>query len=77
MGDTVTIRFNKEEKELFKNAAKLYNCSISSMIKRLAIEKLEDDIDIKAVKEFEDKIKTNKTSVHPINELWKELDLND
>lgn len=77
MKDTVTIRFNEDEKVMFENAAKLYNCSISSMIKRLAIEKIEDEIDLEIVRKYE-KAKENGTlKTRPINELWKELGLDD
>lgn len=76
-GDTVTLRLNKEEKELFESVAKMYDCSISSAIKRLAIEKIEDDIDLEAIRKFENKEKTGKTKIRPIEELWKAMDDND
>ena len=76
-GDTVTIRLNKEEKELFENIAKMYDCSLSATIKRLAIEKIEDDIDLETIRKFEKLEKTGKLKVRPIEELWKEMDEND
>lgn len=76
-GDTVTIRLNKEEKELFENIAKMYDCSLSATIKRLAIEKIEDDIDLETIRKFENKEKIGKTKIRPIEELWKAMDDND
>jgi len=77
MNDTVTIRFNKEEKKLFENVSKLYDCSISTMIKRLAIEKLEDEMDINEIKKYEKTKESGKLKTRPINELWKDLGLDD
>lgn len=77
MPDTVTIRLNKQERVLFENTAKLYNCSTSAMIKKFAIEKLEDEIDLKAIRKFEKDEKDGKLKLKPIDELWKELGFND
>jgi len=77
MNDTVTIRFNEEEKKLFLNTAKLYNCSVSSMIKRLAIEKIEDEMDLNAIKNYEKSKKDGTLKTRSINKLWSELNLDD
>ncbi len=77
MADTVTICFTAEERKRFEDSVKLYNCSVSAMIKRLALEKLEDEMDLKSVNEYES-AKRNKTlKTQPLNELWSELNLND
>lgn len=49
MPDTITVRLNKEEQEYLENSAKLYNCSVSSMVKRMVIERIEDEIDLKSL----------------------------
>lgn len=77
MSDTVTIRFTKEEKKIFENSAKLYDCSISAMIKRLALDKLEDEIDLSSIKEYEVLKKNGKLKTRPINKLWEEVGLDD
>lgn len=73
MADTVTIRFNKEEKKIIADSAKLYDCSVSSMIKRLVLEKLEDDIDLLSIKEYEDLKKKGKLKTRQINKLWEDV----
>lgn len=75
MAKTVTIRLNDEEREVLNNTAKLYDCSISAAIKRLAFEKIEDEIDLQAIKEYEKAKKEGTLKTRPIDELWKELDL--
>ncbi len=71
----VSIRVNDDEKKMLDNASKLYGCNISSMIKRIVFEKLEDDYDLKIVKEYQNEKKKNTLKTRPIEELWKELDL--
>lgn len=77
MPDTVTIRFNKEEKKLFESAAKLYDCSVGAMIKRLAIEKLEDEMDFASIQRYENDKLENKLKVRPIEDFWSELDIDE
>lgn len=77
MNDKVTIRLNIEDKKLFENISKLYDCSISATIKRLAIEKLEDEIDINEIKKYEKTKESGKLKTRPINRLWKNLCLDD
>ena len=77
MAETVTIRLNKEERLIFEEASKMYGCSISSAIKRLAMEKLEDELDLQSIYEYEQLKKENKLVINPIEKLWSDLDLND
>lgn len=77
MNDTVTIRFTKEEKKIISESAKLYDCSVSAMIKRLCLEKLEDEMDLMFIKEYEDLKKKGKLKTRPISALWKEAGFDD
>ena len=77
MPDTVTIRFTKEEKKIIENSAKLYDCSVSAMIKKLLLEKLEDEMDLSSIKEYEQLKKNGKLKTRPINKLWEEVGLDD
>lgn len=77
MNDTVTIRFSKEEKKIISDSAKLYDCSVSSMIKRLCLEKLEDDMDLMSIKEYEELKRNGKLKTRPISSLWKEVGIDD
>ena len=79
MGKTVTIRLNDEESKFFEEGAALYKGSLSSIIKRLAIEKLEDEYDLAIAADYEKRKKNGKLVLHPIEELFDELgiDYND
>lgn len=47
------------------------------MVKRMVIEKIEDEIDFNAVKKFENLEKTRKLKLRPIEKLWEEIGIND
>lgn len=47
------------------------------MVKRMVIEKIEDEIDFNAVKKFENLEKQGKLKLRPIEKLWEEIGIND
>ena len=74
---TISLRVNEEEKGVLENAAKLYGCGLSSIIKKLVFEKLEDDHDWKIVEEHEKEKANGTLETRPIEELWKEIGFED
>ena len=54
MPKTITIRLNEEEELMMDKLSKMYNCGISTAIKRLALEKLEDEYDKSIALKFEE-----------------------
>ncbi len=75
MSSIVSVRINKGEEEILNQAAALYGCGVSSLLKRLALEKLEDDFDLSVVKAYEKEKKAGKLKTYPIETLFKELDI--
>ena len=75
MNSTVTIRLNEKEKELFEKYATIYKGGISTMIKQLALEKLQDEYDLAIAEEFEKDLKEGKARIRPYDELLKETGL--
>lgn len=62
---TISLRINEEEKRLLENASKSYGCSISSMIKKIVFEKLEDEYAISVAEQaYEAYLKNPKTYSH-------------
>ena len=48
----ISVRLNDEEREVLENAARFYRCNLSTLIKRLTFEKLEDEYDMKAASDY-------------------------
>lgn len=45
---TITLRINEEDAQLIRDYAKLHGITVSEFIRRAALEKIEDELDIRA-----------------------------
>lgn len=72
---TITIRLNDEEEKIFTEYAKLYDIPLSTLFKQTLEEKIEDEIDMKIIREYEAKIKNECIEVYDHNEVRKRLGL--
>ncbi len=75
MSAVISIRVSDTEQELLTKASSIYGCGVSSLMKRLVFEKLEDEYDFQIIKEYEHKKEEGTLNTRPIEELWAELDL--
>ena len=75
MAGTITIRLNDAEDAIFDKASVLYGVEKSSLVKQLALEKLEDEYDLKIFEEYEKEKVNGALKTKPIEELWAELGL--
>lgn len=73
----ISVRVTDEEREVLEKAAKLYKGGLSSMIKRLVFEKLEDDYDLKIIEDYEKREKEGKLKIHSYEEMMKLAGLDD
>ena len=72
-----SIRLTATEKALAESYAKLHAISLGEAFKRALFEKIEDEYDIALAEEaYAEYLKDGKQA-KPIEELWKELDLED
>jgi DNA topoisomerase VI subunit A len=69
----ISLRLSKQKKELASNYAKLHGQTLSDVFKKAFFEKLEDEHDLKLIKEFEKKADYLKTFTLP--EVENELGL--
>ena len=71
---TVSVRLNEEDEELIKAYAEMNNMSLSELIRKAIMEKIEDEYDLKsyekAIKEYKRNPKT-----YTLDEAKKELGL--
>lgn len=72
-----SIRLTDTEKSLAESYAKLHGISLGEAFKRALFEKIEDEYDIALAEEaYAEYLKDGKQA-KPIEELWKELDLEE
>ena len=72
MMDTITIRLNKKESQIFKEYAALNNMPLSTLFKKTLEEKMEDVFDMHAIESYENE-DSHETYTH--EELKEDLDL--
>lgn len=85
----ISVRVSAEDKALFQKYAKMHGLSLSEFVRQTVLERIEDEYDLavaeKAMEEFRkdpvtytmDEVEEALGNVRtrPIEELWKELEL--
>jgi len=72
MGTTKTVRFNENDEKLVDAYIKATGKTFSQLVHENIVEKIEDEIDIKAYQEF---LKTDDGTRIPFDAVAKELDV--
>ena len=72
---TLTLRLNKEEEQIFNSISGLYGGKLSTTIKLLALEKIEDEYDLQLIKDFESREEKDEVTLIEFDDLKKEFDL--
>ena len=70
---TTTIRLNKEEEKTFNEYAKLYDMPLSTLFKKSLEEKIENEIDMKSINEYEENLKNEDVEFYDHNQVKKML----
>ena len=68
----ISIRMNDEEKQVLEEAARFYHCNLSTLIKRLTFEKLEDEYDMKVAEEYIKEKEAGTLELTSFDDLLKE-----
>ncbi|HHT50127.1 MAG TPA: toxin-antitoxin system protein [Eubacteriaceae bacterium] len=73
---TITIRFNNDEEKIFTEYAKLHGIPLSTLFKKALEEKIEDEIDLKSILDYEGRRqKENDIELYTLEETKDLLDL--
>lgn len=70
----ISVKLSDEEARLIKAYADMHGVTVSELMKRSALERIEDDIDLTSYNEAMAEYKRNPVS-HSLEELEKELGL--
>ena len=71
---TISLRLSDQESELIKDYAKINNTTVSELIRKTVIEKIEDEIDLQAYEKAYNAYKKN-PKTYTLDEVEKELGL--
>lgn len=72
---TITLRVNEQENKFIKDYVKINNYNLSSFIRDVVLDKIEDDLRIDEKKILSALKKSNKEKKYSHNEVWEELGL--
>ena len=75
----ISLRVSDEEKAVLEDAARVYNCNMSALIKRikrLTFEKLEDEYDMKVSEDYLAQKKSGTLRFSSFDDLMKECGIN-
>lgn len=70
---TITVRLNEEETKIFNEYAKLHGVPLSTLFKKTLEEKIEDELDMQLIKEYEESIENGYTETLTHEEVKKIL----
>ncbi len=72
----ISVRVNDDEMSVLENASKMYSGGISSMIKKIVFERIEDEYDLSVAKEYLQEKKAGTYKTKAVEEVCKDLGLN-
>ncbi len=70
---TISLRLNKEEERLFKNYADFTGEGLTTLLKKALTEKIEEEYDLQAVKEYETAKAKGEVILVDHEEFWGDL----
>ncbi|HOJ12144.1 MAG TPA: DUF6290 family protein [Clostridiales bacterium] len=70
---TVTVRLNEEEAKIFNEYSKLHGVPLSTLFKKTLEEKMEDELDMQVIKEYEKSLENGYTETFTHEEVKKML----
>lgn len=72
---TITVRLNSEEARIYKEYAEFKNIPLSTLMKEALEEKIEDEIDLKAILSYEERLKNDEVEYISFDEVKKRLEI--
>ena len=70
---TITVRLNSEESRIYKEYAEFKNMPLSTLMKDALEGKIEDEIDLRAILAYEERLNKNEVEYVSFDELKKRL----
>ena len=74
MGEII-VRLNEDEERVFNQYAKSIGICLTDLFKQTLEEKIEEEMDIKIIEEYEENLKNGKIETCSFDEMMDMLDL--
>ncbi len=69
----ITVRLNADEERIYREYAAFRNIPLSTLMKEALEEKIENEIDLKAILVYEEKLKNDDVEYIPFDEIKERL----
>lgn len=70
---TITVRLNKDEEDIYVKYAKFNNTPLSTLMKEALMEKIENEIDLNSVLEYENRLVNKEIEYYSMEDTKKIL----
>lgn len=72
---TITVRLNEEEERIYKEYSEFKNIPLSTLMKGALEEEIEDEVDLKAILAYEQRLENGDVEYIPFDEVKKRLEM--
>ena len=69
----LSLRLEKEDERLIREYARFYGMTVSEFLRKAAIERIEDEYDLNALKDYERRKNNGKLELYDHDEVWSKL----
>ena len=69
----VSLRLSEEDERLIKNYARYNQLTVSEFLRMAALERIENEYDLQALKEYEERKAAGEVKLYSHDEVWSDL----
>lgn len=69
----LSLRLEKEDERLIREYARFCGLTVSEFLRKAAIERIEDEYDLNALKEYEKKMSNGELELYSHDEVWDKI----
>lgn len=69
----LSLRLSNEDERLIRNYAKYNQLTVSEFLRMAALERIENEYDIQALKEYEERKASGEIKLYSHDEVWGDL----
>ena len=69
----LSLRLSSEDERLIRNYARYNQLTVSEFLRMAALERIENEYDLQALKEYEERKATGEVKLYNHNEVWSDL----
>ena len=69
----LSLRLEKEDERLIREYARFYGMTVSEFLRKAAIERIEDEYDLNALRDYERRRNNGELELYDHDEVWSKL----